>query len=237
MSDYSTTAGRQDLPPLTQPDAPRAARAYRARGWWSVPIPAQKKGPRLPRWQETRIDVDDLKLYYKAESNIGLILGQPSGGLVDVDLDCPEARQLAPALLPPTGMIHGRPSSPRSHYWYVASSAPEGTVRHEAPDGSTIVELRSTGGQTVVPPSVHPSGERLEWASAGEPALVDVALLDRSVRLIAAGVLLIRAWRAALPEDQTRLMDATRVAMIEAGWLETEVADLVEAVEALGGAL
>ncbi|MCW8137700.1 MAG: bifunctional DNA primase/polymerase [Planctomycetota bacterium] len=237
MSDYATTAGRQDLPPLAQPDAPRAARAYRARGWWAIPIPAREKGPRLPKWQDARIDADDNKLYFRPESNIGLILGEPSGGLVDVDLDCVEARQLAPELLPATGMIHGRASSPRSHYWYVASSAPAGTVRHEAPDGSTIVELRSTGGQTVVPPSVHPLGERLGWAAAGEPAQVDVAHLDRAVRLIAAGVLLLRAWRVAPPVDQARLIDATRVAMIEAGWQEAEIADLVEAVESVGGAL
>lgn len=233
----STPAGRQDLPPLTQPDASRAARAFRARGWWAIPIPAQKKGPCLAKWQDTRIGVDDIKLYFRTDSNIGLILGEPSGGLVDVDLDCPEALLLAPALLPPTGMIHGRPSALRSHYWYVASSAPEGTVRHEAPDGSTIVELRSTGGQTVVPPSVHPSGERLGWAAAGEPAQVDVAHLDRAVRLIAAGVLLLRAWRVAPPVDQARLIGATREAMLQGGWQETEIADLVEAVEALGGAL
>ncbi len=36
-----------------------------------------------------------------------------------------------------------------------------------------IVELRSTGCQTVFPGSVHPSGGLIEWSSNGEPAEVD----------------------------------------------------------------
>ncbi len=50
--------------------------------------------------------------------NIGILTGEPSGGLVDVDCDAPEARAAAAELLPPTGMISGRLSSPASHYWY-----------------------------------------------------------------------------------------------------------------------
>ena len=36
--------------------------------------------------------------------------------------------------------------------------------------GTTLIELRSTGQQTVIPPSVHPSGELLVWADKRDPA-------------------------------------------------------------------
>jgi hypothetical protein len=95
---------------------------------------------------------------------------------VDVDLDCPEAVAVADAFLPRTGMISGRPGNPRSYRWYVAPDAETGKWR--APKsggekGKVLLELRSTGQQTIVPLSVHPSGERLEWHAGLHPAEVD----------------------------------------------------------------
>ncbi|MEZ6092487.1 MAG: hypothetical protein R3C05_31665 [Pirellulaceae bacterium] len=70
--------------------------------------------------------------------NVGII-AEPSGWLVDVDLDCPEALELADQYLPPTPAITGRPSSPKSHRWYIAANA--STEKHQDPrDGSMIVE-------------------------------------------------------------------------------------------------
>src|SRR5260370_30104485 len=39
--------------------------------------------------------------------------------------------------------------------------------------GACLIELRGQGLQTMVPPSIHPCGERLEWEEYGEPAKVD----------------------------------------------------------------
>ena len=47
-----------------------------------------------------------------AEQNIGVLLGDPSGHTVDVDLDCPEALALAGWFLPPTGCKFGRLTRP-----------------------------------------------------------------------------------------------------------------------------
>jgi|SRR5215471_16982880 len=46
-----------------------------------------------------------------------------SAGLVDVDLDCEEAIELAPLYLPETGAIFGRKSAPKSHWLYIADGA------------------------------------------------------------------------------------------------------------------
>ena len=91
--------------------------------------------------------------------HIFLSAGEPSGDLVDVDLDCPEALELAPFFLPGTGCSFGREGKPRSHLLF--TSAIPSTVQHSDPeaDKDMLVELRSTGGQTVFPGSVHATGE------------------------------------------------------------------------------
>ena len=84
--------------------------------------------------------------------NIGVLLGDASGGLADGDLDCPEAIALAPVFLPPTRTF-GRESKPRSHWLYIAKGAP--TVKFEDPAGKgMLVELRANGGNKRYSPVV-----------------------------------------------------------------------------------
>jgi hypothetical protein len=66
----------------------------------------------LSDWPNLRLKESDLLEPFSAESNIGLILGAASGGLVDIDCDVREAAIAAQILLPATNMIHGRLSSP-----------------------------------------------------------------------------------------------------------------------------
>ncbi|HEU4784390.1 MAG TPA: bifunctional DNA primase/polymerase, partial [Ktedonobacterales bacterium] len=97
-----------------------AARDYTRRGWRVVPVRRGGKEVMLAHWTELRLGEDDLPRWFRgaAAHNIGLLTGTPSGGLVDVDCDAPEAREATKELLPPTGLISGRASAPASHYWY-----------------------------------------------------------------------------------------------------------------------
>ena len=101
----------------------------------------------------------------------------------DIDLDSVEAVRAAPHLLPPTGMVSGRTSSPQSHWWYRCDPPPKGagykdpTGRQVGRHGTLLLELRSTGSFTVCPPSVlHEEDDPLDgpgrvvWAAAGDPA-------------------------------------------------------------------
>ena len=54
---------------------------------------------------------------FKEFANVNIATGGDSL-IVDVDLDCPEALELADAFLNPTGMEFGRESTPRSHRLY-----------------------------------------------------------------------------------------------------------------------
>ena len=163
---------------------------YLHRGWQPIPIPAGSKGPAVLNWQHLRVIPETVASDFLGAGNIGLLLGQPSGELVDVDLDCPEARELADRFLPPTNCFTGRPSSRRSHRWYVSPGVE--TTRHRDPvSKATIVELRGTGSQTLVGPSIHPSGERYE-ALAGEPAIVHRRFLVTAVQQLALEVIRLR---------------------------------------------
>src|SRR5262249_37055652 len=157
-------------------DVRGAFRYYMAAGIHTIPLPARSKRPALNGWPELRLDEADLDTHLPEgqEHSIGALLGEPSGGLVDVDLDTAEAITAAPFLLPPTGRISGRQSKPRSHWWYFAVTSPaKASEEYKDLDGEILVELRSTGGQTVLPPSLHPdSGERTVWHTEDRAAHV-----------------------------------------------------------------
>jgi putative DNA primase/helicase len=211
-----------------------AARAYLARGWAVVPIQTGSKRPVGRAWQNMRLIEEQLPEHFAGDSNVGVLLGAPSGGLIDIDLDAPQAAYLAPRFLPSTAAIFGRASKEESHWLYTVKDLPS-TAQHEtpAPEGAMLVELRSTGGQTVFPPSVHPSGEAIEWSGAGDPAAVDAQDLILRVGQLAAAALLARAW----PERGARNKTALALAggLLRGGWDSDRVRDFIIAVAEAAG--
>lgn len=181
-----------------------AAYGYIRRGYAPVPIPHRTKRPVLDGWPKLKLTEADVRRYFNGKpQNIGLILGEASSGLADVDCDWPEALQLAQYILPETGMVSGRKSSPRSHHFYICPKPPgylkltDRAVERGHEERNTIVELRyGKGLQSLVPPSVHPSGEAVEWYECGEPAVVDGLTLEQSVRKLAAAALLVKHYPA-----------------------------------------
>jgi putative DNA primase/helicase len=180
----------------------KAAARYIERGWAPVPIPAWQKGPQIPGWQRLRMSASDVPRYFNNGQNVGIITGKASGWLVTVDLDCPEAVTLAGRFLEPT-LTGGRQSVPDGHWWYIALGLEhrefEG-IPKTASEG-TILELRSTDHQTVVEPSVHPSGERYRWSRSGlEPLEIDAGDLTKAARRLAVVALIA----CHLPESKER---------------------------------
>jgi P4 family phage/plasmid primase-like protien len=221
------------------PTARAAAGTYHGRGWVSVPIPPGGKRPMIDAWQRrTLADVDAAD--YDG-TGIGIILGAPSGDLVDVDLDCTEAIRVAPDLLPPTRMVHGRASRPASHAWYVCVGAAPAQYRNPTGNGrEMLVELRAGKGddgaqQTVVPPSVHPSGEEIRWWTPWPPAPATIGCEDlrHAVADVAAAALLARYH----PGDGARHEFALRLAGVLAhgGYPQDRAERLVVAVSRAAG--
>ena len=183
-----------------------AVETYEA-GWTPIPIKAKAKMPATSGWTrlsyETSDEVREKFTQWGEEgfTNVGVLLGEASGGLIDVDLDHPKTNRLKRYFLPPTPMVTGRPGRPSSHWWYIAEQGTlPGNRRHKMPDGGMAVELRSKGSQTLLPPSTHPSGEQYTWDGpmdsplAGRPARVDGKVLTVQVALLGLGTVLIDSW-------------------------------------------
>ena len=168
----------------TQPTALDTARDYTQRGWTVTPVLYRTKRAYLDGWQNLQLTENELPEHFKGKKNIGVLLGKPSKGLIDIDLDCKEAIELAPFVLPKTNAIFGRASKPSSHYlYYVATSIEtEKLLDHsQTAKSATVVEFRSTGCQTVFPGSIHESNESIVWDQDGEPATVDADELRAAV--------------------------------------------------------
>lgn len=171
------------------------ARDLIARGLSPIPVPHKTKGPRITGWQTLRLTIDDLPAHFNGSpSNVGALMGEPSGWIVDVDLDHARAVDLADSFLPHTGMVWGRDGKPRSHRLY-RLTRPTDTRKWSSKSGGMIVELRSTGCQTIAPGSAHPSGEPVRWDDDGEPATIDPDTLVACIANLAGAV------RCELGED------------------------------------
>lgn len=155
-----------------------AAASFRQDGYAIVWLHGDSKLPRRRGWRGRSEEPE----HYEEGDALGIQCGAPSGNVVCIDLDSPAALALADTHLPETDMVEGRPGRPRSHRWYRVTDIPEWATsklsdggvwsRSFKRDNAEILGFKGTGTQAVVPPSLHPSGERREWQACGAPAEV-----------------------------------------------------------------
>lgn len=141
-------------------DATQTALDWRKLDVYCVPLRPRSKRPKNTHWTQLRLDGAKLKQAFKVGDNIGALWGEPSKHATDLDLDLEEACLVAPHIIPET-FIYGRRDKLRSHYVYRCPGAE--TKKWQIGRGSdigTVVEIRSTGAQSVLPPSIHPDGDR-----------------------------------------------------------------------------
>ena len=179
-----------------------AARRYRELGYRTFPVPLGSKGATVSwkKYQTEEPDTETFENWFKdTTTNIGLLTGEASGGVVDIDLDVLEAAYLAPYFLPKTGMIHGREGNPESHHYFKVSSVPPYKAYKDA-DGKMLLELRGNGHYTIVPPSIHEkTREPISWVSEFAVTTVTTVTTEELVEgldNLAACTILSRAWPA-----------------------------------------
>jgi hypothetical protein len=189
--------------------------------------------------------MSDLEDYFTGEKqNIGVLQGEP-WNLCDVDLDSPEAMWAWMEFAVETGVVFGHRSKPASHYFF-RSDRPLKSQRYKDPvkkddkaekeDKACLMELRSlktdgtVGLQTVVPPSIHPSGELIEFVPGltGEPATVDAQMLKRATDHTAACALLGRY--APAPGARHDFFLAIAGALAHAKWDLGDASKVVRAI-------
>jgi hypothetical protein len=135
-----------------------------------MPIAADfKRSPEIAsvpvNWSHEQIDRK-----FGETDNVGLILGPRSGDLVEVDFHWQEAGAWAlelmqdlPAFCRDGAGFVNRFARARLRTGLVQFKIPEGLSHIFGADRRIVLELKGDGYQALVPPSLHPSGERLRW--------------------------------------------------------------------------
>src|SRR5262249_5053578 len=188
-------------------------------------VPYRAKKCVVDDWPRLRVDRNNLNEHFppRKKQNIGVLNGEPSGHRQDADLDAAEARLLAPRFLPPTGWIFGHcPSAPSSHRLFKTDrSLDTAFLAYCDTDGKKLLELRSTGTQTVVPPSIHEeTGEPVRWEQRDGIGEVPLADLEEAVGALAAAVILSRHWPQRGSRDDAAM--ALAGGLTSAGWSDEE---------------
>lgn len=199
-----------------------------------VPLPFKSKSPSTPGWTTIRVTLENYLHYFAGgPKNIGVMCGL--NNVVDVDLDCVETRVAGQVLLPPTGFVFGRAAAPASHYCYRAAESVPAYQKFKDPfrigndqDHACLLELRSlkmngdVGLQTIVPPSVHPSGEQIVFASGATRMLenIDGDQLAKPVARVASAALFARHFAKHGTQNEAFLALAGILARAE--WTEDE---------------
>jgi hypothetical protein len=149
-----------------------------------------------------------LHLLERNDDNLGIHL---HGSVIDVDVDTDNPTMIAALdhFLPYTAHTWGRKSRPRTHRLYEILVDGEGYRASQYPFLSTLskhpdinVEIRGgeakSGQYSLLPGSVHPSGETYEWsdpkAARSTPATVDLMKIIDGVRFAAVVATLAPYW-------------------------------------------
>ena len=148
-----------------------------------IRVARREKRPLGSAWQTKATDnPDDVARWLAAGSNIGILLG-PMSGVVDVEYDTPEGLdQLAAfGLLDiPTPTWRSARGEHRLFRWE-PWMPPTAVVKL----GAIEIRIGGRAAQSVLPPSIHPTGVAYEWTTS--PADVEIAAFP--AQLLAAEVI------------------------------------------------
>lgn len=146
------------------------------------------KRPRFKSWgaqatSDEEILASQFEQYPK--SNVGALLG-PTGGVIDIEFDSDEGRETADRLFGDSTVTPTYRSRRSVHRLFKWSDKLPNKQKMEI-DG---LEIRIGGGnaqtQSVLPPSMHESGERYEWLPGLSIFEVELAEVPESVLLMIA---------------------------------------------------
>lgn len=188
MDDASTSKDESTSTPVdvsTLTELGKAAVWYAGHGFAVFPLGTRSKRPittsGLKDWTD---DPENAAQCWQRfpNSNIGIVCGMPSHGLLVIDLDVSDEKdgistlrewEKANGELPETATsITG--SGGRHLFYRTDRTGIHPSVNHELG-----VDVRSDGSYVIPPPSIHPSGEMYEWWA--DPRDVGIAEADGAV--------------------------------------------------------
>ena len=236
MSDISMPLSRR------MTNTVEAVNAYVEMGLEPLRLPPREKKPK-GKWKEPQTwTAEQISAAFGSDANIGIALGARSGNLVDLDFDCREAAELAKIVCADLPSF-GRASSPYSHR-VAHAKLKKGRLTFELPAevaaalgaGRTmLMEVRGTGHQTMFPPSIHPSGEQVQWHDdPGRIPTVEPGDLARRCGVVAA----LSAIAMAYPRvrgERDEICFILTATLIRAGLSDGEIDLLIPVVASLAG--
>jgi hypothetical protein len=173
-----------------------------------IPVKPASKVPAIASWSKRCADDNDSS-EFNDDSNVGVVLGEGSNGIVDIDLDAPAAIKIADYFLPETGWKFGRETAPSSHRLYRI----KGEVgRREAImlDGETFAEYRADGCMTVFPGSIHgKTGEAIQWSKCEELAFVSRKVLIHALKKMAVTAVVLPNYKKGSRNDIVNALAGT----------------------------
>lgn len=173
------------------------ALALGALGYKIVPLPPGEKYPKgLSKWQERATnDADQIMDWWgTGEAGIGWAMGrQPNGmNLAAIDVDVVDGKQ-GKATLAALVRDHDLTELIRNTVVSITGSGGRHIVVEVGDVDVTNrvlgpgLDLRGEGGFIVIPPSLHPNGERYRWAKGRSPQDLDPAPAPMSLVRVLAG--------------------------------------------------
>lgn len=136
---------------------------YLARGLSVIPLAPKEKGPRLANWSQyckQLMSPNTATSFNGHNFNIGLCLGEASG-LVAVDVDTDDSALLKKIeKILPTSPVRKRGAKGYTAFYKYNGQVSKSVKNKE---GTAGLDFLSSGRQTVLPPSIHPSGSPYVW--------------------------------------------------------------------------
>jgi hypothetical protein len=218
--------------PSRKIDSIKVAKSWLDLGIQPVPIKRRTKKPKDGKgWNTLKVTHETIPHFFKSGDNVGGLWGKPSGWVIDVDLDWDEASLAAPRIFPET-FVYGRRNRPSSHYLFKVDGV-AGYKRYDSGSGdnanrTVIAEVRSSGAQSVLPPSIHPDGDRYEINHDVEIRSITQKNLELLVNQVSAAALFARYY----PHGGGRhdYVHAITGALLWEGWDEDKTRKFARAV-------
>lgn len=174
--------------------AREAASLYISKGWYPIPLTGGTKECKDRDWLDRVYTPEE----FQDNDNIGIRLVDAddefrSVKLVGVDLDSPETVASAWSFLPPSKAAWGRESKTISQVLYKSSFKKAIVFKDYCGEKKpTLLEIR-VKHQSMAPPSLHPSGEDLEWLNDEiDASEIEHDELLRACKMLATSAMIAR---------------------------------------------
>src|SRR5918993_447904 len=172
-------------------------RFYDNEGIKLVRLSHRTKKPVDDEWQLRPLALEDIEEWVRGGGDVGWQCGEVSGWMSAVDLDCEEARRLAPRFLPET-LRGAKGKEAPSQYFYRSPDLGYKKFSELGGPGELIALKASNNGrghQVAVAPSVHREKGPYHFIGGYNPAAIAVVHKDelrRRVGMLATAVLITK---------------------------------------------